>query len=439
MKRIFAILLIVLAHFGATKAIIVQKVTLKNGSVLNGYIQQQDGSGRLTFHTDNATIYVSSSITNVYDRKIKVASLDNKWKEWAKKNDAFEIMGDSTLLLNDVTFKPSAEDLIDSVVLYTKGTIGFEAYLKESLHQVSNVKVLERGVKVKYLELTPNVYAFSWSDIESIKAERRPKTALSGIDRIYELRNGKTYEGQYAEETDQMLSLYMKDGFVQSFKIDDVIKYTFKPVNPNQDIMEQSELIDIIKTRNGGIVRGLIIEQNYASQKDSENYFLIQTESGAISSIKVSDILELRKEENPKYAPQTDVVLNNDEVMINRMEAQAVNVKEQGDLLQLEATNKKTTLNKGKNGVTQIIVEYKANDMANMESFQLVKLTKAKIKKKTIYCFSYKDLVNSSLRAANIEISVNKTTKAVYKIGGTGNFVLYDAKNKRAIPFTIAE
>ncbi len=72
---------------------------------------------------------------------------------------------------------------------------------------------------------------------------------------------------------------------------------------------------------------------------------------------------------------------------------------------------------------------------ANIEMFQLVKLvfTPAKKKQKASYCFSYKDLVNSVIRANSIETSVNNTTKAEYTVPSVGDYALYDAKNKRAI------
>jgi len=59
-------------------------------------------------------------------------------------------------------------------------------------------------------------------------------------------------------------------------------------------------------------------------------------------------------------------------------------------------------------------------------------------KKKTVtYSFSYRNLVNATIRPVSIETSVNHTTKAEYIIGGEGVFALYDAQNKKAIPFLI--
>ena len=282
MKKIIFISLFSLTLFIA-KAVVVQKVTLKNGSVLNGYIQQQDGIDKMTFHTDNAVIWVSKDLVSVTSNQVAENLLPDAWKEWAKKNDALESTDQGSFVeMNDIKYLPGA-NLGDSVV--------------------KQVKVLEYGVYVKYLELSPNSYVISWKDIESIKADRRPKNQLSGINRIYQLRNGKKYEGQYAGESDNQLSLYQKNGIMMSFLLDDVVNQKYQPANPNQSIFEQSELIDIIKTTDDESIRGIIIEIDYSNNSDSKNYLLVNMESNIVQKIKLSDVKELSKEDNPKYNP----------------------------------------------------------------------------------------------------------------------------------------
>ena len=282
MKRLLVIFLCFSTALMAT-AVVVQKVTLKNGSVLNGYIQQQDGLGKMTFHTDNAVIWVSKDLVSVKSNQVAEKMLPAAWKEWASKNDALESNAQGRYMeMNEIKFLPAA-NLGDSVV--------------------KQVKVLEYGVYVKYLELSPNSYIISWKDIESIKADRRPKKQLSGINRTYYLRDGKKYEGQYAGESDNQLSLYQKNGIMMSFLLDDVVKQTFQPANPNQNIFEQSELIDIIKTTDDECIRGIIIEIDYSNDSDSKNYLLVNMESNVVQKIKLSEVKELSKEDNPKYNP----------------------------------------------------------------------------------------------------------------------------------------
>lgn len=414
MKKILSIMVAALAIAGSAEAVIVQKIYLKDGSVLSGYIQKQDDNGNLTIHSDVAEICLKSSQATISNEKnYTVGELDKNWVEWAEKNEAFEGTGNHrTLYLADVTSKSKT---------------------------VAKVKIIERGELVRYLEMSPDIYTIPWKDVLAIKGEKRCKTALSGINRIFQLKSGMEFEGQYAEETDSLLTLYLNNGIRQSFKINDVIKYTFRPINPNQDIFAQSELLNIVKTKNGNETKGIIIEQNYTSAKDSENYFLVQQPSGAIQSIKVSDILETRKEENPKFDPKFDVLLKEGEVLINRQEVVMTGITEKGENSVLDSLSEKVVIKKDPQNNTRVTVEYRNANGANIEAYQVVKVNKIENKKekKTMYGVSYRDLVNSTIRPVSIETSVNHTTKAEYIVGGQGTFALYDAKNKKAIPFII--
>ena len=412
MKKIL-FLLVALCVLGVdARAIVVQKFYLKEGSVLNGYIQRQEGDGKLTIHTDYATICINNGKATVAgEQAYGENALSQAWKDWAEKNDEFQgEKGNRSLWLGNV--------LVNGVL------------------KASMVKILESGATVKYLEMSPNTYKVDWKNVKSIKGEKRNKTALSGINRIYQLRNGEQCEGQYAEETDSTLSLYLANGSVRSFNIDDVIKYVFKPINPNQSLFEQSPLIDIVKT-NHAEYRGVIIEQNYSSKKDNENYVLISLESGAIQSVKVSDIVETMKEENKLYSPKFDIVLNPDEVVVNRLPVEYVKVAEVAGVLAIDSLSHKVVIQKDNLKPTQIIVESNLSNGKNIDMWQLVKVTKLASKKKTTYQFTYKDLVNSVIHAKKIEKSVNNTTRMEYQVDLAGVYALYDAQGKRAIPIIV--
>lgn len=404
MKRL-VMFLSALAIIVVANAIVVQKAILKNGSILYGYMQQQDGTGKLMFHTDSAEICIDSKYAKIIEKNANSSHLC------------------------DIVFQ------IDSIVT-DPNTMSFEDYLRSSQRKAQNVYLLEKGVRVKYLEKNSNTYVVTWKDIICVQSPIRLCTELSGINRICKMKDGKIYEGQYVEETEDLQKLYMADGLVQSFKIDDVVKYTYHAINANQDVFSQSELLDIIKTNTMGEMKGIIIEQSYEGKTDAENYFKIQTESKGVSIIKISDIVELRKEENPKYDPKYDIILKVGEVMINRQIASYVSVVEKGDYLQLDSLgNMKVAM--GNDGQAKLIVEYRITDGAKNEAFQLVKVSKRNVKKSDIYGFTYKDLVNTTILPSGIETSVNHTTKAEYTVNDLGLYALYDNRGKKAIPIMI--
>ncbi len=396
-----------LALSGVAKAIDIETLVLNNGSELHGYIQRQDGNGHISFQSDNATINIIGKDVRSYtnERAYKITELDSTWIRWAEANDKFEGVGNNrTLTLYDLVLKDKT---------------------------VSKVYLYERGIKVKYYEATPNNYTIAWKDIKCIKCPKRSKLALSGINVTYQLKSGTEYEGQYAEETDSTLSLYVKDGMIQTMNLDDVSKYTYNGINPNQTIFEQSPLLDIIRTKDGDLVKGIIIEKNYKTGKEKEDYFIINTENGSARTIKIVDIAETRREINPSYSPKTDIKLEIGDIRINRMKTTIVNAKQEGSVFKFEKPDGVFVENE--NNSTTIYVEYLNNSESNAELFHIVRLKSEKSKKKTIYSFSYEDIVNSAIHAKNITKSVNNITTAEYTIGGVGNYALFESKSKKII------
>lgn len=434
MKRIIT-LLYILCCILVSNASTVQKITLKNGSVLNGFIQRQDGTGNMTVKTENAIICVKN--TRLYispDRQINKSNLSDAWKKWAEKNDAFVNNGsEDNLRLSDVKFEVWKQDSVAR-----KGLSHFEINMHDTQKSFADVYVLEKGTNIRFLEMTSNVYTVSWDDIVTITSERRAKNALSGVDRKYTLKLNREVSGQYAGETKNTISLYQTNGVVETVDYDDIVKFSYYGINPQQDIFAQSELLDVVTVKNGSPVRGVIIEQNYSSNKDSENYISVWVKGRSPQMIKISDIEAISKEENTEYySPKFDIILKEGQIVVNRKDVKYVNVKENKDVLVLDSLHKQQIIAQEKDNKTRIIVEMRQSGTNVIETLQLIKVNKLTNKKNNIYGFSYKDLVNNNLRPLSDETSINKTRKIEFAVQSAGVYALYDAKNKRAIPLIV--
>lgn len=434
MKRLLYLFVCILFANSFANAVVVQSVRLKNGSILNGYIQHQDKNDNITFRSENAIVCVDGKNASTTDRVFKISELDKKWIEWAEKNDAFSGTGDSrTLLLNEIVFPSTSINSREKTDSTVADSSFFENDFKMRHSTVVKVKVLEKGFVIKYLELTPNTYAFNWEDVESIQSEKRGKTVLSGIDRIYQLKNGQEVRGQYAGESYNTLSLYTGNGMVETFDIDDVAKFTYKGINPNQNIFEQSELVDVVRTKNQGTFRGIIIERNFT---EGNKCLVIQQQSGSSQMLKFADIADYSKEENAEFAPKFDILLKQGEVVINRVPTDSVGVKKQGSTLVLDSINHKVVIPKtGEN--TKITVEFFNPQHRSNDHLLLVKINKSLVKKTTVYSFSTDIYEMKKFTVESTETSVNNTTKIVYTITGQGVFALYDQETKRAMPFIV--
>ena len=415
MRVLKVTLMILLSVATIANAQIVQKLELKNGTVLEGYIAKQRPGENLVFKSERATIYMSGSKVRSYsERQVNVSELDEKWAKWAEENDAYIGVNDNrTFIFNDINTD--------------NGTI-------------SGVRVLEKGAKVKYIDMSPREHTLNWDTIVVLTVDKRSKTLLSGIDRIYKLKDGAEREGQYVEEVPgKTLSLYTNDGVVEVCQTKDVMKYIMKGIHPTQSMLEQSPLLDVVDVKNASTVRGVIIEQNYGINPN-DDYLLIQREDGGTQSIKVKDVLEFRKEENKKYAPKFDILLNENELVVNRMQTNSLEVKEEGSIIILPSDSCLAVVEKNSPD-TDVIIETRLGDASQNPSLDIVKVSKWEKgkgrKKKTYLGFSYEDIVKTNIKPIKVETSVNATTRFEYKVREEGLYVIYFSKEKKVIPFRI--
>ena len=74
---------------------------------------------------------------------------------------------------------------------------------------------------------------------------------INGLNRMYMLKDGTSIEGQYVEEIPgKTVSVVDAAGYVNVINTNDILKFTVEKVNPQQNIIAQSPLIDILVTDN---------------------------------------------------------------------------------------------------------------------------------------------------------------------------------------------
>lgn len=391
-------------------------VVLKDGTELTGYISRQRPGEDFTFTTSKATVLLpSKDVKSIVDSDVKITSLSSEWKEWAEKNDAYDGAGNTrTLLLSDI--------------ITNNGSI-------------NRVRVLEKGAKVRYLELSPNTYSLNWDTIEVVRADKRPKLMLSGVNRRYKLASGMEYEGQYIEEVPgETMSLLRDNGVIEVFNTEEVMKDNRFKINPNQTLLEQSDLIDIVQMKNGSSHRGVIFERNYSESDEITNdYLLIQLDNGTTMSLNLADIIEYRKEKNPAYKPVTDIELAEGEAAINRNIDMLISTKEVSGIVTVDADSLKITI---PSNITQSITAEFNMDNAKAQQLKLIRIRKYQDKKgkSTYYGFTFEDMVKSTILPKSVETSVNGISKLEYILpnGDFGIYGIYNPLTNKIIIFEIS-
>lgn len=274
---------------------ITQKVMMNSGSEYEGYISSQVmGSNTLLFKSYCSTIVLNKNKyknVTISTESVESSELSQTWKMWATKNKAFTSKGNREILQLSTIIADETE-----------------------LH---NVHIKEIGEKIKYVTMNEETLRLSLDSISEIKGILRPDTILSGLDRVYELKNGNRNSGQYyGEIPKKTVKLLSEDGQVSINKID-IVKCIVKPVNKEQDIFEQSPLLDIVKMNGGQVLKGIVTEQNFVGNNQKDWFYTLMLDDKSMKILKFDDIKELAKEKNYGYKPVSDYKMKKGEYRLN--------------------------------------------------------------------------------------------------------------------------
>ncbi len=403
-------------------------VYLKDGTVLNGFFASQTTNVEnktATMETTSAIVVVHTSgdlakhnvlgnktFQSVNSYLANVNELSEEWRKWGEEHNAIEGTGsNATMMMSDIVL---------------------DGYMAR------RVRLLEQGERVKYLELSHNTYSFKIEDIAKIEAEPRNKLQISGINRRYKMKNGEVFEGQYVEEiAGRSISLLMDDGVNRVINRNNVMKYNCLGINPDQNVFEQSELLDIIKLKDGSSYKGIIIESNYfEADKKSKEYMLITLENGMTQSIETSMVTEYCKEINPRYAPIVDIDIKPGQILVNGNEVSKRKMKEAGNIIIVDVDS--TTTKAITDSKLTVTVAMKVDSQSNT-NFSLVRLTKYvdKKSKNSVYGFTYEDLVKNCIIADKTETNSKGTMQISYVVPEEGYYAFYDSSDKTIIPIWV--
>ncbi len=413
MKKQIMILALVVGCMLTAKAQIVQTMTLKNGSKLHGYMNKQTDVSGIIFYAEYAEIIMDGQkVKNISGIKKSYNSLPEEWKHYADENELLDKNRELTLSSID-----------------TGGMI-------------NNVLILEQGKTMKYIELK-HYYAFRLSDIAFVEYPTRDELLLTGIDRILTVKDGNTtriIKGQCIKEIPGLETYLLKeDGVVESIDINNLVKDNAIKHNPNQSLFEQSRLLDKIITKEGTEYVGIITERNY----ELANYcFVITMESGGVESTQtvwMDKVIEISKLNNPKYKEVRDIKLNPGIIMVNRNEVEQESLSEQNGMFVITPSMKRVDLKlDGKE--LDIDVEANFKDMKNAVDNYFIKVKpsdKKDRKRKGLFFFSYRDMIESAFSPIETVTSMNNTTKISYRVNSTGLYVFFNSNTKKAVVINV--
>ena len=273
---------------------IVDRIVLKDGSILEGYIENQEE--KLHFKSFCSVLYADKNdIKEVKNEKTyQEGKIEDKaWKEYIIKNK----LDSSIITLSDITVieKPQSKLLSPNM-------------------SFKKVQVLESGdfYKLKTIEITD--FSFKLSEIQQIE---RVNSESQNYKDIIETCEGDIFKGHVlCSVPGQFIKLREKDGRIINIFSKNIKKESKEFDDDTSAFLENIPYLDVIVTndKEETSYSGVICE---SGSETGKSYFMIKTENNRDKKIYVSNIKQIKKEKNSKYIETKNVIGKSSQITIN--------------------------------------------------------------------------------------------------------------------------
>lgn len=238
-------------------------LTLKDGSVMKGYIAVQRPGQYITFKTIEADIYIDNSDElEIEEEYVPFASLPEGWQERA------------------------SEDGRDGLQLCTISD-------GVSSHPMAMIK--ERGATIRYEQHCEDAYNLYWTDIQKISREDTDVSSQSLYDKIT-LNNGTSYVGLVIEQRPgESTKIKLRNGEVRVLGQSDIRSSRKITKSGETDLWKARPYTNTIVLDGGVELTGVIVNQHIGDDP-YDSYVELYKPDGTQERIKFVDIEEYRNE-----------------------------------------------------------------------------------------------------------------------------------------------
>lgn len=324
-KRLLGIVMFAVMGITASHAGVTDVFTMKDGTVLHGYIQNQiPGSDDITICVSRSVMVVpADEIISIKKNKCLLGSLPAEWKRWVEENPDMTNLSDGRKGLNLATLymvDTAANGYCDTVAVDEEVVADSTVAVKS----VGDVLILEEGEFIKYLDVKENLVSVTRDDIISIGSELPGKDLLSGLYDELELRSGTVVSGFVVETVPgELMKIKMKDGVLKSYRMSDISAKRKIRLNGSQNYLEQSPVIEKACLSDGTEVEGLIIEQRYGDETVPGSVLFVDSRDEKVKLYN-SNITRMCRRSNPFYNPVTKLNIEAGAVYANRVKLNPV-------------------------------------------------------------------------------------------------------------------
>jgi hypothetical protein len=429
---------------GGLRAQNVETIELKDGSVLEGYISEQVPGKSIVFMANQSTVVQpASAVYSISYEKKSIDSLPAEWKKWVEehpqKNNFLEL-GNISLREAEAPVEVLSlpTELADSLAEYSDTTIVVEQpHVKSSVIHYSTphwVKILEKGATIKYLDLSSQVYRLAWGDVKVLHRKPRKELALNGIVDVVKLKDAnQEFSGEIVGQVlGKQMRLLKDDGIVEVIDVNKIASIRKEPLDKTQKLTSQSPLLDVVYTKSGESVTGVIAVQEFTSSKDNPSYLIVKNKYDDTRRIIHADVERYGRIVNPDFVAYEDVILNDTTILLNRKPVKLTRfVQENKEFVY--AADTAAVVHLRQSDLQSIVLELKQSSSSG-DFMYVDAMERVNAKKNTSHIgFTYENYAMYSARPVRESVSVNKTQLLEFKANHSQYFVLFLPKQKQGV------
>lgn len=291
-----------------------ETMVLNNGSCLYGHKSREDFTAKtVQFAVDSAL--VTESLDNIYYTAPVLQRLDNmkdNWANWFRNNPDMVVNNNG---------RPSGR----------LGKIEYRHDNKDNEFEGSAVIVELSDSTVTFFTINQVSVKYKTEEIDHYEYETRDPLALVGvIDEIVKT-DGSTLSGQIVAEYKDRTILLADDGVRHVVQRDDIRAIRMLPYNTNMPLADQLPYYKRIEYRNGSdksTVNGIITERVRKPANGEGAYYEILSPDGTTPrKYPAKDVLTFSLVPNNRYVNERDVVIDDDEILVDRIPLEKVRTR----------------------------------------------------------------------------------------------------------------
>jgi hypothetical protein len=278
------------------------------------------------------------------------------------------------------------------------------------------------------------VYRLAWSDVKVLHRKPRKELALNGIVDVVKMKDtNQEFSGEIVEQVlGKQMRLLKEDGIVEVIDVNKIASIRKEPLDRNQKLTTQSPLLDVVYTKSGESVTGVIALQEFTASKNNPSYLVVRNKYDDSRRILHSEVERYGRIVNSDFVAYEDVILDDTTILLNRKPVKLTTFIQEGKEF-VYAADTSAVAHIRRADINSIVLELKQSSFSS-EFMYVDAIANVNAKKNTSRIgFTYENYAMYSSRPIRESVSVNKTQLLEFKANYSQYFVLFLPKQKQGI------